>query len=147
MPDQFVVPQFIDAEDKIFGPITARQFIILMVVFLVEFILFRLLPFVQFLLLGIPLFAVGGTVAFLRINGAPFHYFFLNLIQTLKKPRLRVWSREYTDRELKELMKTSLPSPSTPYIRKTFAGTSRLQELTLVVNTGGVYKPEESYGP
>ena len=28
--DQFVVPQFIDAEDKIFGPLTARQFIIVM---------------------------------------------------------------------------------------------------------------------
>ncbi|KKS92044.1 MAG: hypothetical protein UV69_C0039G0006, partial [Parcubacteria group bacterium GW2011_GWE2_43_12] len=28
---QFVVPQFIDVEDKIIGPITVRQFIIIMV--------------------------------------------------------------------------------------------------------------------
>ncbi|MBI4435466.1 PrgI family protein [Candidatus Uhrbacteria bacterium] len=143
MPDQFVVPQFIDAEDRIFGPITARQFIILMVVFLVDFILFRLLSFVTFLLIGIPFLALGGVVAFVRINGAPFHYFFLNLIQTFKKPRLRVWSREYSDAELKELMKILPLAPSTQFIRKEFAGTSRLQELTLVVNTGGVYTPEE----
>lgn len=143
MPDQFVVPQFIDAEDKIFGPVTARQFIILMVVFLIDFVLFRLLSFVPFLILGIPLLAMGGIVAFVRINGAPFHYFFLNIIQTFKKPRLRVWSREYSDAELKELMKIIPPPPSAHFVRKEFTGISRLQELTLVVNTGGIYKPEE----
>lgn len=143
MPEQFVVPQFIEAEDKIFGPITARQFIILMIVFLVEFLMFRLLSFVTFLVIGIPFLAVGGIVAFVKINGAPFHYFFLNLIQTFKKPRLRVWSREYSDSELRELMKIVPPAPSTAFRRKEFAGSSRLQELTLVVNTGGVYTPEE----
>jgi hypothetical protein len=143
MPDQFVVPQFIDSEDKIFGPITARQFIILMVVFMVEFGMFRLLPFVTFLIIGIPFFALGGTVAFARINGAPFHYFILNLIQTLKKPRLRIWSREYSDGELRELMNVTLAPLPPIFSRKKFVGTSRLQELTLVVNTGGVYTPEE----
>jgi len=143
MPEQFVVPQFIDAEDKIFGPVTARQFIILMIVLLIDFALFRLLSFMQFLLSGIPLLVLGGIAAFVKINGAPFHYFFLNLIQTFKKPRLRVWSREYSDSELKELMKTVPPPPSTHVSRKEFAGSSRLQELTLVVNTGGIYKPED----
>ncbi len=137
------MPQFIDSEDKIFGPVTARQFIILIVAFLLDFVLFRLLSFVPFLLAGIPLLVLAGVVAFVKINGAQFHYFLLNIIQTLKKPRLRVWSREYSDSELKELMKTLPPAPSTQFTRKTFAGTSRLQELALVVNTGGVYKPEE----
>lgn len=143
MPEQFVVPQFIDAEDHIFGPITARQFVILMAVFLLDFLLFRLLSFVTFLLTGIPLIVLGGIVAFVRINGAPFHFFILNLIQTFKKPHLRVWSREYSDAELRTLMKIAPPVPSTAAHRKAFAGTSRLQELALVVNTGGVYKPEE----
>jgi len=86
MPEQYVVPQFIDAEDQIFGPVTARQFIILMVVGLIEFLLFKLLSFVVFLLVGIPFLAIGGMVAFTKINGQPFHFFILNLIQTLKKP-------------------------------------------------------------
>ena len=143
MPEQYVIPQFIDAEDKIFGPVTARQFIILIVVFLIDFILFRLLPFTAFLLIGVPLISAGGIIAFVRINGAPFHYFLLNIIQTLKKPRLRVWSREYTDSELRDLIKIEPPAPSIRVTRKAFTATSRLQELTLVVNTGGVYKPEE----
>ncbi|NQV90587.1 PrgI family protein [Candidatus Uhrbacteria bacterium] len=143
MPNQFVVPQFIDAEDKIFGPVTARQFIILLVTFLFVFLLFRLLSFTYFMLLGVPSIMIGGVVAFVKINGAPFHYFILNIIQTLKKPRLRVWSREYSDSELKELLKTIPVPPSTHFARKQFTGSSRLQELSLVVNTGGVYKPEE----
>ena len=111
--------------------------------FLTDFALFRMLSFVQFLIFGIPVFTIGVVFAFVKINGVAFHYFLLNIIQTFKKPRLRVWSREYSDAELRELMKTPPPPPSTKFVRKTFAGTSRLQELTLVVNTGGVYKPEE----
>lgn len=143
MPDQFVVPQFIDAEDKIFGPVTARQFIILMVGGLTCFALFKLLSFVTFLIVGIPILCLSGIVAFVKINGQAFHYFFLNLLQTFKKPKLRVWQKVYKDAELKELMLQKTPPPPTHFVRKEFTASSRLQELTLVVNTGGVYKPEE----
>lgn len=143
MPDQFVVPQFIDAEDKIFGPVTARQFIILMVAGLTDVALFKLLSFVPFLIVAILIISLAGIIAFVRINGQAFHYFFLNLIQTFKKPKLRVWQKIYLDSELKELMSQKTPPPSIHRTRKEFTSTSRLQELTLVVNTGGVYKPEE----
>lgn len=143
MPEQFVVPQFIDAEDKIIGPITARQFVILVVTFLFVFILFRLFSFVVFLLTGIPLIVFGGVVAFVRINGQPFHFFILNLIQTFRKPMLRVWDKRLTDAQLKELVKKAPPPPPPTFVRKAPISGSRLQELTLVVNTGGVYQPEE----
>ncbi len=143
MPGQFVVPQFIDSEDKIFGPVTARQFLILMVATLLEFILFKLLSFVTFLIVGVPLIMVAGVVAFLRVNGATFHYFALNLIQTMRRPKLRVWNKVYTDSELKDLIKQEPPPPILGFKRKEFSASSRLQELTLVVNTGGVYQPED----
>lgn len=143
MPEQYVVPQFIDAEDKIFGPVTARQFIIMMVVGLIEFLLFKLLSFVAFLLIGIPFLGIGGAVAFTKINGQPFHFFILNLIQTLKKPGLRVWDKTVTDAQLRDYITKAPPLVLTRFQHKASVGTSRLQELTLVVNTGGVYKPEE----
>ncbi len=143
MPEQFTVPQFIDAEDKIFGPITARQFIILLVTFLIDAALWKLLSFVAFLLTAIPILMIGGVFAFARINGQPFHYFLLNLIQTFKKPSLRVWDKTKTDAELKEYMAKKPPPPAEKFQRKAPLSTSRLQELTLVVNTGGVYKPDE----
>ncbi len=143
MPEQFVVPQFIDSEDTIFGPVTARQFVILMVVGLFDFLAFKLLPFVPFLLIGIPVLILGGIIAFTRINGQPFHFFILNLVQSLKKPRLRVWDKTVSDAMLREYMKQEIPPPPVVFVRKTYAGSSRLQEISLVVNTGGIYKPEE----
>ena len=141
--DQFVVPQFIDAEDKILGPLTARQFIIVMFMMLLEFAFFKLLSFTYFLMLGIPVFIIAIIFAFAKINGMPFHYFLLNLIQTIKKPHLRVWYKEHTTSELKAFINVKKPTlPSKPF-RKAPMSSSRLQELTLIVDTGGIYKPEE----
>lgn len=143
MPDQYVVPQFIDSEDKIFGPVTARQFIILMVTGLFVFLLFKLLPFVWFAVTGLPTLGIGAAIAFTRINGQPFHFFILNLVQTLKKPRLRVWDKTLRDEQLRDYIKTAPPMVSVRFQHKAYAGSSRLEEISLVVNTGGVYKPEE----
>ncbi|MBU0646553.1 PrgI family protein [Patescibacteria group bacterium] len=142
MPQQFTVPQFIDAEDKILGPITIRQFVILLVAFMTDAVLYKLLPFVPFLLVAIPLIAVAGIIAFVKINGMPFHYFILNLLQTLKRPQLRVWDKTINDSELRDLIKVVKEPPPPPPERKAPVSRSRLNELTLVVNTGGLYKPE-----
>lgn len=140
--DQFTVPQFIDSEDKILGPITARQFIIMLVVLMTDALVFKLAPFVWFLVIGVPLFAVGVIVAFVQINGQPFHFFLLNIIQTFRRPGLRVWDKNLTDTELRALMAKPPEAPPPEVPRKGPLDRSRLQELTLVVNTGGSYKPE-----
>lgn len=140
--DQFTVPQFIDAEDKILGPLTARQFIELLVTCLVMAVLFKLLPFVWFLVVGIPFFAVGIVLTFVPINGQPFHFFLLNILQTFKRPHLRVWDKLRTDAELRVYVRQEAPPPPEQIIRKGPLSRSRLQELTLVVNTGGVYQPD-----
>ncbi len=143
MADQFVVPQFIDAEDKIIGPITARQFIELLAAFLIDAILYKLLSFVVFLLVGVPIVAITGIIAFMKINGQPFHFFILNALQTMRRPHLRVWDKGLPDQVLRQYLTQVTPPPPPPPPRKAPLTTSKLQELTLVVNTGGVYKPEE----
>jgi len=142
MPEQYTVPQFIDSEDKIFGPITARQFIILMVVLLTLFGFFKFMSFVTFLLTGIPLLVVGIIFAFARVNGVAFHYFVLNIVITFKKPRLRVWNKIYTNAQLNFYINQKPPVPPVKQAHKAPLVGSRLQELTLVVDTGGVYKPD-----
>lgn len=143
MPSQFVVPQFIDSEDKILGPITARQFIIMLVAILLDAMFYKLLPFVWFIVIGLPIISIAGVVSFVPINGQPFHFFFLNLVQTFRKPRLRIWDKSLTKAEVKVFLAAPPLAPPAPLARKAPMGTSRLQELTLVVNTGGVYQPEE----
>lgn len=140
---QFVVPQFIDVEDKILGPITTRQFAIIMVTGLVMFIVFKLTAFVVMLAINLPLLGAALVMAFVRINGQPFHFFLLNFVQTLKRPKIRAWNKELTDAEIIALASVVPPPPPPPKIYKEAPTTSRLSELTLQVNTGGVYNPEE----
>lgn len=140
---QFVVPQFIDVEDKILGPITTRQFAILMVDGLVMFILYKLLSLPFAILFDVLLLVSGIVLAFVRINGQPFHYFLLNVFQTWKRPHVRVWNKELSDAEIIALSKVELPPPPPVKPYKEALTTSRLSELALIVNTGGVYKPEE----
>ncbi|MFH1632029.1 MAG: PrgI family protein [bacterium] len=148
MPDgartQFVVPQFLDVETKIIGPITGRQFSILLGVLLVEFIIYRVfLSLVAILGLGLPVLFIGLIFSFAKINGQPFHYIMLNMIQTFRRPGMRVWDKRITDAEIKAQMKKEEAPPVILIPRKAPLERSRLAEMTLVVNTGGVYKPEE----
>ncbi len=146
--NQFVVPQFLDVEPKIIGPITARQFLIMLAVLLLEFVIWRLfLNIFAVLGLGIPVLAIGTTFAFAKINGQPFHFIALNVMQTLRRPSRRVWDKTLSDVDLRVLMKKEEAPPAVIRNRKAPLEASRLSELTLVVNTGGVYQgDEEKYG-
>jgi hypothetical protein len=143
MPEKFVVPQFIDAEDKILGPITVRQFLICLGATLVLFIGYRLLSIWYFAAFAAVVGGLAGTFSFLRINGQPFHIFFVNFLQTNVRAKLRVWHKELNDRELRALseMKEDVQAP--PKVVKQRPASTRLRDLALTVNTGGVYNPEE----
>ena len=143
--NQFLVPQFIEVEPKIFGPITVRQFIIMIVAVVIIAIEYKLLTFVTFIASGLVTFVLFGVVAFVKINGQPFHYFLLNLIQTLKRPRLKIWRKEITLEEIKKLLTAGAGTEIKPEVipRKKLFASSHLEELSLVVNTGGAYEPTE----
>lgn len=141
--DQFVVPQFIDVEDKILGPITTRQFGIIMVDALICFIVYKILALAYAIITDVVFLSAGLVLAFVRINGQPFHYFLLNVVQTWRRPMVRAWNKELTDAEIIALSKVEPPPPPPPKVYKEAPTTSRLSELALQVNTGGVYNPEE----
>jgi len=144
VPDKFIVPQFIDNEDKILGPITVRQFVLSLVGFFAIFLEFRLLTLPFFILSAV---ITAGTVAlfgFVKINGQPFHIFFLNAVQTLMRPAVRVWDKAYTDAELRAYLKPPVTPPAPPAAAmKAHPSSTRLRDLSLTVNTGGVYVPDE----
>jgi hypothetical protein len=138
---QFVVPQFIDVEDKIIGPVTTRQFLILLAASLVCGLAFR---FADTALFAIILIIIGGSalvIAFVKINGQSFHYFLLNIFQTVKKPSLRVWQKSYTSKELDFLRKLDASIEIEETVVRKKAKQQHIRDLALVVNTGGYYRP------
>lgn len=145
MPDRFVVPQFIDAEDKILGPITVRQFLICLGAAFVMFIEYTILTIAPFALMAALTAAIAAAFAFLKINGQPFHLVFVNVLQTMTRPNLRTWQKGYTDDELRAFVKSAQSAAPVMKEKKSVErpSSSRLRDLALTVNTGGVYNPEE----
>lgn len=139
---QFVVPQFIDVEDKIIGPITTRQFIVLLAGFLIIAVSYKLFDFSLFVTFGLLVFAITSIFAFLKINGRPFHYFVLNLFQTFKRPRLRVWHNGSSSTSDDYGIEESRFSPTAKVSQDKHYTSSRLAELSLIVDTKGAYQGE-----
>lgn len=141
--EQVVVPQFLDVEDKIIGPVSVRQFIEMIIGGGLIFIFYKIFDFSLFLITGILTGGVTLVVAFAKINGQRFHDFLLNLFVTLRRPVLKVWRREdivgekTRNREIQKKTEADFSALPPSPIR------SSISELSLIVDTGGVYKGEK----
>lgn len=69
---RYQVPQFIEVEDKIFGPLTFKQFIYIAGGAGLCLLFFTLLPLYITILLGIPVMTFALALAFYKVNGRPF---------------------------------------------------------------------------
>lgn len=69
---RYQVPQFIEVEDKIFGPLTFKQFIYIAGGAGLCLLFFTLLPLYITIALGIPVMAFVLALAFYKVNGRPF---------------------------------------------------------------------------
>lgn len=138
--DQFVVPQFIDVEDKILGPITVRQFVMMIVGGLFLVVAYKLFDVSLFIFMVLLVIGLVGLFGFLKVNGRPFHFFLIAMFQVSVKPRLRVWNNadgDMLDREEEHVVTVQAPTAMKRLTR------SRLTEIALQVDTGGVFIPEE----
>lgn len=89
---QFQVPQFIEVEDKIFGPLTFKQFVFIAGGAGTCYLLWRALP----LFVAAPLIlGVGGlaaSLAFVQYNGQPFLKALENAFFFMIRSKLYLWS-------------------------------------------------------
>jgi len=136
---QFTVPQFIDVESKIIGPITTRQFLIFLGAAVLIGVFYKTFDFSLFVFASVIAFLLAIIFAFVKVNGRPFHFFVLNLVQTLRKPGLRVWNNRSVPLKKQEIVeiKKEEKIPVKEYYKK-----SRLAELALIADTKGRYKGE-----
>ncbi len=97
---QFQVPQFIDQEDKLFGPFTFKQFIYLVGGVMGAFGLYLILvnnmglPKMVGYLVPAPILGLGLALAFYKINGRPFIFTMRAFIEYYRKSRLYTWDRQ-----------------------------------------------------
>jgi hypothetical protein len=91
---QFRVPQFIDVEDKIFGPLTLKQFIYCLGAAGFAFLLWTLIPYkIISIILILPVSGLFLGLAFLKINDRPFIDFLENGVKYFTNPRIYTWKQ------------------------------------------------------
>lgn len=90
---QHQVPQFIEVEDKIFGPLTAKQFFYVAAGVASIFILYIFLQLWLTILLGIPIGGFFIALAFLKINGVPFIKILNNAVGFAGSEKLYLWKK------------------------------------------------------
>ena len=69
---QYQVPQFIEIEDKIFGPLTFKQFLYVGGGAAIGFIMYSALPKILAIVFGAPIVGFFMAAAFYQVNGRPF---------------------------------------------------------------------------
>ena len=90
---QFKVPQFIDIQDKLFGPFTFRQFAYLAGGAGLTFIIYKLLPIWIAIFLIIPVAILSALLVFYKINGKPFAFYLQAGISYLTSSKLYIWKQ------------------------------------------------------
>lgn len=91
---RFHVPQFIDVEDKIFGPFTLKQFIYTLGGFAVAFIMWAFLPKVIAVIIGLPIIIFTLALAFYKVDRQPFINVVTSAVGYASHSRLYIWKKE-----------------------------------------------------
>jgi hypothetical protein len=97
---QFQIPQFIEEEDKLFGPLTFKQFIYVAGGAGAIFIIYSLIPWtwLAFLII-VPVGVLSALLAFKPINNRSFEILLEAAFHFFSRDKLYLWRREYHPKE------------------------------------------------
>ena len=91
---RFNVPQFIEVEDKIFGPLTWKQFLYTFGGMSFAIGTFMATPFLFFLLFGLPVGILSLALAFFPVNNRPFSVFLESAFNYYMSDKRYFWQKE-----------------------------------------------------
>jgi len=92
---QYSVPQFVEVEDKIIGPLTLKQFLIVLAGGLVVFTLWQIFKAsIVFFVAVLPIVVVVAGLAFGKFNGRPFLANVVDLARYFLSSKQRVFMHE-----------------------------------------------------
>jgi hypothetical protein len=96
---RFQIPQFIDVEDKIFGPFTLKQFIYLAGGASVAVVGVVFLGPIFGLIVTSPIIILAAALAFYKINNRPFVNTLESAFKYAIKDKLYIWNKKEPDEE------------------------------------------------
>lgn len=142
---KFQVPQFIEVEDKIFGPLTIKQFIYLAGGGGLSFIIYTYvgkLSFILAIICIIPIVALALALAFYKVNNRAFIAIIESAFKYFLSNKLYIWKKRDRVPEHKE----APVGAASLYVPK--LSDSKLKDLTwsLDINDNAALGVKESMG-
>jgi len=90
---QFQVPQFIETEDKIIGPLTLKQFLYLAGAGAISFMFFFILKLGIWIVITAILGTFAAALAFIQYNGRPLPVILMAAVGYFWKPKFYLWKK------------------------------------------------------
>ncbi|HZS43240.1 MAG TPA: PrgI family protein [Candidatus Paceibacterota bacterium] len=122
---RYQVPQFIEVEDKIFGPLTFKQFLYLAGGAGLSYIFFRYLPLYVAVLPILGSLGLGIALAFYKVNNRPFILLMESAFNYAISHKLYIWKKEERKPEEKKEESAAVSSIYVPKLSE-----SKLKDLT-----------------
>jgi len=131
---RFTVPQFIEREAKIIGPLTFKQFIYIGSAGLACFVIYFSFSFDIFLMSCFFFGGIASAFAFLEIGGIPLSKFIWNFFKYSLSPKVYVWKKgELGEKNIQETINTK--EYQTEEINLSVEGKSSLKNIKTKIET------------
>lgn len=128
---QFSVPQFVNVEDKIAGPLTWKQLLWMIGMGAALMTLFSIFETGFALVIGVPVALLFVALAFYKPNGFPLSTFIFHAILFLFRPKVAVWERPA--KKLPSFNPTAVTSQKLPTEKKLLTD-EKLKELARILD-------------
>lgn len=115
---RFEVPQFIEVEAKVIGPFTWKQFIYLAGGAGILTTLYLIVPFIFFVILGVPLGILAGTLAFHKVHDRPLSLFLEAIVNYVIRKKLYLWKRDHVQNIIEHTEHKPSSSAKLEYVHK-----------------------------
>jgi len=143
---QYKVPQDVESEDKLIGPLSLRQFIYVVIGVVWAGLMFFILrptgnsdaAIVNYVIMAVVIIPITGfflLLGFGKRQEQSFEKYFVALVRFYFVPRVRIWDK---DLSTVELIKEEVKAPE--IITQKNVSRSSLQQLALVMDTHGSIK-------
>lgn len=141
---QYKVPQNVEAEDKILGPLTFRQFIYALIGVgwaLISFAIFRPIPAIM-ILVGFPPAMLFLLLAFYTRDGQNFEQLLIAMVGYFAAPHRRLWVKE----DLIETFHVEPTKPAKEITQRDPAEVrSELEKLATLIDSRGWNRPPDEH--
>ncbi len=128
------VPQFIDIEDKIAGPLTWRQLLWMIGMGVLLLVVYNMIGGAGFIVLAVPIVLAFSALAFYRPQGQPLISFVGHGFLFLFRPKVAVWERPIIRPQTVAPSKKNLADQPTDEAKG--VSRERLRELAKILDQG-----------